>query len=535
MNWRWYSLLALTATFLPTSARAEVKTHAMFGDHMVLQQGKKIPVWGTATGDAKIDVKINGKSYSTTATKGEWKVELDPLNVGTPLEMTIEADESGQKSTTTFKDVLVGEVWVCSGQSNMEMALKGCYESEKDINSSKNDKLRLFTVTKNTSDKPLKTFKAGSTRDHKWVECGPETTPGFSGVAYYFGRKLQKELGVPVGLIHTSWGGTPAEAWVSAESLDAVDALKHYNANLNKNIASFDADKAETAYQAALEKFKANVEKIKKNNEGKAKADQVALPKQPNRPTKPGLGQNDPSRLYNAMIQPLLPFPVAGAIWYQGESNAGRAYEYRTLMPTLISDWRKVWNDPNMSFFMVQLAPYTKIAPEPGDSNWAELREAQWLTTKALPKVGMAVITDVGEEADIHPKKKGPVGERLAIAALNVTYGKTNEPCGPEYSAVKFDGAKAIVNFKHLGGSLVAHGDKLLGFTVAGEDKKFHKADATIEGDTVVVSSVKVSTPVAVRYGWANFPVVNLWSKDGLPATPFRTDDFPGITQPKAK
>ncbi|QVL33019.1 hypothetical protein KIH39_03630 [Telmatocola sphagniphila] len=532
MRWRGlYALAILTFSGL-AYARAEVKPHALFTDHMVLQQGKKIPVWGTATGDAKITVSINGKDYSTTAAKGSWKVEIDPVPVGGPYELKITSTEDGKTTTQTLKDVLVGEVWVCSGQSNMEMSLGSCHEADKSIQDSTNDKIRLFTVTKNTSETPLKTFKGGPTEDHTWVECNPKNTPRFSGVAYYFGSKLQKELGVPVGLIHTSWGGTPAEAWTSKESLDAVPALKHYHENLDKRIAAFDPEKAEEDYKKAMEKYEADLAKVKAENEGKEKKDQKPEPRKPNKRQKPGQGPNDPSRLYNAMIHPLLPFPVAGAIWYQGESNAGRAYEYRTLMPTLISDWRKAWNS-DLPFFMVQLAPFTKIVSKPGPSNWAELREAQLLTTKALPKVGIAVITDVGDEVDIHPKKKQPVGERLAISALNIAYGKSVEPIGPEYKSFKIEGSKIVLSFDHLGGGLECKEDKLMGFSICGDDHKFVDADAKIEGDHVVVWSDTVSKPVAVRYGWANYPVVNLWGKSGLPATPFRTDEFPETTWPK--
>ena len=232
------------------------------------------------------------------------------------------------------------------------------------------------------------------------------------------------------------------------------------------------------------------------------------------------------------MIHPILPFPIAGATWYQGESNAGRAYEYRTLLPTMIKDWRAKWGK-ELPFMVVQLAPYQAISKDPQESNWAELREAQYLTTKALPKVGLSVITDVGDEKDIHPKPKQPVGERLAIAALAIEYGQKVEPIGPTYKAMHVEGEKAVVTFDHLGGGLVGKGDKLTGFAVAGEDRKFVNADAEIKGDAVVVSSSQVSKPVAVRFGWAQYPVVNLWSKDGLPAVPFRTDDFPGVTQKK--
>jgi sialate O-acetylesterase len=232
------------------------------------------------------------------------------------------------------------------------------------------------------------------------------------------------------------------------------------------------------------------------------------------------------------MIAPLVPYAVRGAIWYQGESNAGKAYEYRTLFPAMIRDWRKQWGR-DFPFLLVQLAPFMKITTQPGDSNWAELREAQYRATKVLPKVGMAVITDVGEENDIHPKKKAPVGNRLALLARKIAYGEGIVAMGPEYKSMKVEGNRAVLTFDNVGAGLECRGEKLTGFAVAGADRKFHNAEAEIRGDTVVVHSPAVEKPVAVRFGWANYPVVNLWNKDGLPATPFRTDDWPGITQPK--
>jgi sialate O-acetylesterase len=278
---------------------------------------------------------------------------------------------------------------------------------------------------------------------------------------------------VPIGLINSNVGGTTAERWMSKESLEAETTIKD-------------------------------------------------MPR--------SQGAND---LYNSMIHPLIPFGIKGAIWYQGESNAGLAWQYRTLFPAMIKDWRTEWKQGDFPFFFVQLAPFTGIVNQPQDSNWAELRDAQLYTMLHSPKTGMAVITDVGDEKDIHPKRKQQVGARLAIAARAVAYGESIEPTGPIFDRLEIKGREAIVRFSHLGGGLEAKGDKLTGFTVAGDDKKFHNAEAKIDGDTVVVSSDQVQQPVAVRFGWAQYPVVNLWSKDGLPASPFRTDEFPLTTQPK--
>ena len=258
------------------------------------------------------------------------------------------------------------------------------------------------------------------------------------------------------------------------------------------------------------------------------------IPQQMKRvPENPVTSAKRPCGLYNAMIAPLLPYAIKGAIWYQGESNAGRSFEYRKLFPAMIKCWRDEWKQGDFPFLFVQLAPFMKIEPEPKESGWAELREAQLLTALHCPKTAQAVITDVGEEADVHPKQKDPVGARLALAAQAIAYGEKIEFSGPAYAAMKVQGNKVILSFTHLGGGLVAKDGALKGFTIAGADKKFVNAQAEIQGDKIVVCCDQVAKPAAVRYGWANFPVVNLWSKAGLPASPFRTDDWPGVTWPK--
>jgi sialate O-acetylesterase len=366
----------------------------------------------------------------------------------------------------------------------MEMHLKDCAGGKEAVAKSKNAKIRLFHVPKKIAAEPLTEVAA------KWAECNPDSVDKFSGVAYYFGRDLQKARDVPVGLIETDWGGTPAESWTPRAALEANPDLK------------------------GMIPAEIKIDPNKKDWEQNA---------------------HQGTCLYNGMIAPLLPYSVKGAIWYQGESNAGRAYQYRTLFPAMIDGWRKAWNSPDMPFLLVQLAPHHAIAKEPVESDWAELREAQLMATTKLKNVGMAVITDVGDEKDIHPKKKEPVGGRLALAALGIAYGDKFVYSGPTYDAVKFDGNKAILSFKNVGKGLEAKDGALSGFTIAGEDKKFYNAAAEIHGDTVVVTCDKVEKPVAVRFGWADFPVVNLWNKDELPASPFRTDDFPGKTAPKPK
>jgi sialate O-acetylesterase len=459
-------LLALGLGYvLAAPARADVTPNGLFTDHMVLQRGLKVPVWGTANPGEKVTVQFRGQKVSaTTGQDGKWKVELKKLEAGGPFEMTI----SSPNSKIHLKDVLVGEVWVCSGQSNMEQALLNTNGAKEAIAQADNPRLRLFTVRRFSAKAPQRDLPVGK-EPRTWQKCTTVTVPGFSAVAYYFGRDLQKALGVPVGLIHSSVGGTAAERWTSKKALEAHAATKDLRG----------------------------------------------------------------SDLFNGMIAPLIPYAIRGVIWYQGESNAGRAYEYRTLLPVMIKNWRTDWKQGNFPFLIVQLAPFMKIQAEPGESQWAELREAQLLTTLTVPNTALAVITDVGEENDIHPRKKEPVGARLALAARALAYGEPIVYSGPVYHAMKVEGNKAILSFEHTGGGLVARGGPLVGFTIAGKDRKFVKAEAEIQGDKVAVWGPGVDEPVAVRYGWANYPVVNLWNKEGLPASPFRTDDFPTSTQPK--
>jgi sialate O-acetylesterase len=356
-----------------------------------------------------------------------------------------------------------------------------------------------------------------------WQECGPQSVEHFSAVAYFFGRDVQRALNVPVGLIHTSWGGTPAEAWTSTAALEAELALKYLAER--QSHALEDYPKALDRYIAEITKFKETVLQ--------AAAEKRELPQPPNPPTPPGRNPWGSSTLYNGMIASLIPYGIRGAIWYQGESNAGRAFEYRTLLPAMIKDWRKEWGGADFPFLIVQLAPFMKIEAEPKESQWAELREAQLLTALHLPNTALTVITDVGNETDIHPKWKEPVGARLALAARALAYGEKIVYSGPTYSGMKVDGNQAILSFQHAGRGLVAKGEPLVGFTIAGPDHKFVKAEAEIRDDKVVVWSPKVQQPIAVRFGWANYPVVNLWNREGLPASPFRTDDFPMLTGPK--
>jgi len=509
--------LVLCLVVLLTNAGAvfaDVKLPAVISDNMVIQRGKKTPIRGWAEPDEQIMVGVSWHSmaWGINADKdGKWAFEMTPPTTAGPHEMTI----SG-KNTIKIKNILVGEVWVCSGQSNMQWSVRASANAEQEIAGADYPDIRLFSVERKVAEQP-QTDCVGS-----WSLCSPQTIPGFSAVAYYFGRELHKELNVPIGLIHTSWGGTPAEAWTRRGALESVPDCAPI-------LERF--DEAMAKYPEAKKKYDEDVNKWKEAAE-KAKAEGKNPPRRPRAPFGPG-NPHSPAGLYNAMIAPLIPYSIAGAIWYQGESNAGRAYQYRKLFPAMITNWRQDWGQGNFPFLFVQLANFMAVDPDPVDSAWAELREAQ-LMTLASPNTGMAVIIDIGEANNIHPKNKQDVGKRLALWALAKTYGRRLVYSGPIYKSMRIEGNKIILDFEHVGGGLAADGDEpLKGFAIAGTDRKFVWANAKINGNTVVVSSDKVSEPAAVRYGWANNPVCNLYNKEGLPASPFRTDDWPGITVDK--
>ena len=494
-------IVALCAT--SAACMAEVKPNGLFVDNCVLQRGVQVPIWGTADSGERVTVEFQGQSVSTMPEDGRWRVLLKPLKTGGPNTLTIKGSNSIE-----IKNVLVGEVWLCGGQSNMQWAIFQSDEPEKHIASAQDSLLRLVTVPRNATDAPLTTVNV------QWKEAIGENIRDFSAVAYHFGKRLREHLKVPVGLISSNYGGTPAEAWMRREALEQVPELRGILAEYQKQVDAFPAQLK--AHEDAVSKARA---------EGK---------QPPAPPRDPKTNPQRPTGLYNAMIAPLSPYAIRGAIWYQGESNAGRAYQYRTLFPEMIYNWRRAMGNRDFPFLFVQLAPFMAINPEPMDSAWAELREAQLLTTKEVPYAAMAVITDVGHETDIHPKQKEPVGERLALAARALAYGDSVKWSGPEFDAMKVENGRAILRFRPRGGSLeTPNGEELKGFTIAGEDRKFVNAKAKIEGNTVVVWSETVIHPAAVRYGWANYPVVNLRNKEGLWASPFRTDTWPGITQPK--
>lgn len=482
-------LLALVAVItLHASARAQDGGHpfvsTMFTDNMVLQRNIKAPVWGWTTPGTTVKVEFNGKTVQAKADEtGKWMARVGPLPAGGPYTLTVDGPQK-----ITFNNILMGDVWVCSGQSNMEFGIGNANNAEQEISNANYPEIRLFTVAKKIALIP-QTSVSGH-----WDVCTPNTVKaggwnGFTAVGYFFGRDIYEKTHVPIGLIHTSWGGTIAEAWTSAEMLktlpDFVDRVS--------DVQSKAQDPAQVA--------------------------------------SPGNNPNISTVLYNGMIAPIVPFGIKGAIWYQGESNAGRAFQYRTLLPAMITDWRQRFGVGEFPFYIVQLANFTAVKPDPGESDWAELREAQLLTAETLPHTWLAVTTDIGDDKDIHPKNKQDVGKRLALASLARDYGIKGEYSGPVYKSMDKVLGGIRVKFDHVGSGLMAKdGDTLKGFAIAGEDKKWVWADAKIVNGTIVVSSAQVEKPVAVRYAWANNPVANLYNKEGLPATPFRTDSFPGVT-----
>jgi len=499
--------------FAAGQVMAEVKLHALFSDNAVLQQGQPVPVWGTAKDGEKVTVEFAprpgsgqaGQKKTATAGKdGRWMVKLDPMPANaTPQTLTVTSSIGNLKSE--IKNILIGEVWLCGGQSNMQLGLGQTADAEKHIAAAGDPLLRLITIPRGGKAEPQQDVEAA------WTVCTSSNAGGFSAVGYFFGRDLRKARGVPVGLISSNVGGTPAEKWTSREALAAEPSLKP--------MIDAQADAARS-YPAALEKFKKDEPELMKKWEtdlAKAKAEGKTLSKK-RKPVPPGdPAANGVCSLYNAMIAPLQPFAMAGAIWYQGESNAKAARQYQTLFPAMIKCWRDGWNMPEMPFLFVQIAPYNGQPPE--------IREAQLLSWKKVPHTSMVVITDYGEAGNIHPRQKEPVGARIALAARAIAYGEKIEYSGPVYESFKVEGNKAIISFSHVGEGLVAKGGPLKGFTISGGGANFVPATATIEGDKVVVTGANVEKPVAVRYGWANVPDVNLFNKADLPASPFRTDN----------
>ena len=644
----WITLLSLMLTL---NAEADVKLPRIFSSNMVLQQGMEIPVWGWADKGERVSITFKDKTLRTkTDQNGKWKVKLPVQNYGGPYTLIIKG-----KNTIVFDNVMIGDVWVCSGQSNMEMQVSRCNNAEQEIADANYSNIRLFQVPKTIAQ-----FPKDDIPDGEWVECSPEMVADFSAVGYFFGRDLHNKLNVPIGLLHTSWGGTVAETWTSAETIKDDPDFRDLLIELQQmNMEKYQEQKLEQIKKilggpisevdsgmiggkpvwSALDYNDGNWKTIKTPEyweaQGYIDIDGIAwyrkeiqlneLQTQSNltlhlgkiddsditflngfeigetenqydkervytvdkKYLKPGknmivvrvndtggnggiwgdpkdqflaignekidlsgnwkfkiskakvgsvnVGPNSyPTLLYNAMIHPLIPFGIKGAIWYQGESNANRAKQYQRIFPNMIKDWRSHWEQGDFPFLFVSLANYMQPQEQPGESTWAELREAQ-TQTLSLPNTGMALAIDIGNAVDIHPKNKQDVGKRLALNALKKAYNRDVIYSGPMYESVEFKEGKAYVTFNETGSGLMIK-DKygyLKGFTLAGADKTFHWAKAElINTTTVVIYSNEVPQPVAVRYGWADNPDdVNLYNKEELPAIPFRTDDWPGITK----
>lgn len=474
-----YFILLLTFLLAGNNLLADVRMPEIFSDHMVLQRHLPVTIWGWADPGERVRLSIADQMHSVRADRqGNWRISLDPMEAGGPFVLTVQG-----KNTLHLHDILVGEVWLCSGQSNMVWTVSNSANPEEEITQGDHPNIRMITVPRIMGFEP-----ADDIGHANWKVCTPANVGEFSAVAYYFGRHLQQELGVPIGLINSSWGGTVVEAWMSKER---VSDHPDFSEKMRESASAF------------FERME----------------------------TEPHPNQF-PSMLYNGMIYPIKQYTINGTIWYQGESNAPRAYQYRTLFPAMIEDWRKQWDRPDMPFLFVQLANFRAPALQPVDDPWAELREAQFMTL-SLPFTGMAVTIDIGEADDIHPKNKQDVGLRLALHALHMAYGRNLVYSGPMYDSMQVENNLVRLRFSHTGSGLFAD-DKygyLKGFAIAGNDRVFHWAKAKLQGNEVVVYSDAVKDPVAVRYAWAINPDdANLYNKEGLPASPFRTDDWPGIT-----
>ncbi len=494
---------SLGAYLLP----AEAWLPRIFSDHMVLQRDSANPLWGRAAPGAEVTATIAGKEAKATAgPDGGFRLELPALPAGGPHVLSIKAGAAER----VLGDVMIGEVWLCSGQSNMDFTLAptakryfaGVTNWQQEIAAARDPGLRMFTAEWTLREDPQPDVEG------RWTVCTPETAGDFSAVAYYFARKLREELGVPVGLVTCAYGASTAEAWISPEKLAANPAFKPLrDAFAKKMLAYRDDPAALEKYGKALERWTAAGKK------GRA-------PKHPD----PVQDQHNPGVLYNGMIAPLVPYGIRGAIWYQGESNVGTRRLYPALQEALITDWRARWGRRDFPFYFVQLAAHKAPAPEPGESSLASMREAQ-AAALALPATGMAVTIDIGDEKDVHPRNKKDAGLRLARLALAGTYGRDIVPCGPLYKMAEIEDGRVRLHFDHLGGGLVAKGGPLRQFAIAGDDRKFVRAEAEIAGETVIVSSPSIPRPAYVRYAWADNPAgANLYNSEGLPAAPFRTD-----------
>ncbi len=523
-NFRVVLLLScLLALLCSVAARAEVKLANVFGDHMVLQRDVAVPVWGWAAPGQEVRVAFAGQAKQATADQlGRWMLRLDPLSAsgeGRSLEV-----QSGNR--LVLRDVLVGDVWICSGQSNMEWSVSASLNADKEIQSADIANIRLFNVPGHTTSQLPRQDAPG-----QWQRAAPQSVKGFSAVGYFFGRHLHQQTDIPIGLIGTNWGGTRIEPWTPPVGFRSVPELANIAAQVDRFDPGVPAGKE--TWQSYIDEVAAWAEDARASlAKGAPLRDPIAPPGFTN------AGQ--PTAIYNAMVYPLAPYALRGAIWYQGESNGDEGVEYFHKMQALIQGWREVWNQENLPihFYFVQLANWKQPTDDPaGGDGWARIREAQ-RRALTVPYTGMAVTTDIGEANDIHPRNKQDVGKRLALWALRDVYGQDVVVSGPLYRDSKVEENKIRIRFDHSGSGLMV-GEKqgleptresdaeLKRFAIAGQDRKWHWANAKIDGDSVVVWSAEVERPVAVRYAYSMNPAgANLYNREGLPAAPFRTDDW---------
>ena len=500
--------LSIASLLVGHLAWADPSPASLFTDGAVLQRDKPVPIWGKADAGEKIVVTFAGQKQETiTGMNGRWRVLLDALPASTTgTELTLAG-----KTTLTVRDVVVGEVWLCSGQSNMEFAVSRAHQADREIAAAHFPLLRHVKIEHAVTESPADGVKTSG-----WKPATLENVGGFTAVGYFFARDLQQKLGVPIGIVHSSWGGTPVESWMSATALATHDAFKVVGARWQQNLAGYAANKA-TYEQWTRDEAAAKIR-------GKP-AHQAFLKVQPRPPLPRGPGDPwTPMGLFNGMIHPLAPYALRGFLWYQGENNTERAAEYRALFGAMITDWRAQFGQGDAPFFWVNLASF-QAATDTTGRNYAFLREAQ-TQTLALPHTGQALAIDIGEAKDIHPKNKLDVGRRLALLAKNRVYGMVCDDTGPTFAGITREGAILRVSFENAGGGLVAHDTPPRSLELAGADKVFHPATGRIERGTLVVRSPAVKDPVAVRYAWQNAPEANLFIGSGLPAVPFRSDNW---------
>ena len=525
-TWKQITIV-FTFCLLAAHAMATPRLPGFFTNNMVLQCDAKVPVWGWADPGESVTVSFAGQTATATAdADGKWSLKLNAMPASAEARNLTVSTTGASTPTITLANIVVGEVWICSGQSNMEWTINNSMNAQQERAAATYPLIRHMKVGHTTADVPRDNLHSS------WEICSANTAGNFTAVGYFFARKLHQELNVPIGLIGSNWGGTRVEPWTAPEGFRAVPELQSTATHVDATLPTTPTGQA--AYRKALGEMREWLPTA-----------EAAIEKGKNPPAQPklpavGTGHQDPTRIYNAMIHPLIPYAFRGAIWYQGESNGGEGVSYFQKKKALIGGWRKLWNQGDFPFYFVQLADFQHPNNNPaGGDGWARIREAQ-RATLSIPNTGMAVIIDIGAANDIHPRNKQDVGVRLALWALANDYGQKDLVySGPLYKGHTVEGNAIRVNFDHVGSGLmvgkkeglaptaeIADG-KLARFAIAGADKQWHWADAVIDDGSVLVSSPNVTAPVAVRYAYSMNPDgCNLYNREGLPASPFRTDNW---------